>query len=351
MLKLAGVLLAFVATSVSCGGSAPPPDAPTTVIAAGDDEAGERGAGESDPRAASGGLLQYMPASCPGGRGYVDVAALLSSPGAQMVLREVTGKLLDKQRDDKEVREAIDAVKRSGFDLASGLSEVAMCLGKVDKGHVMAIRTSIDDPLNLLAEVAAAAGDGELLVTNIRGMKMVTHEDMALVQPTPGVLVFGDVKRVGQASDREGASGFGPAAEHVGYLNVPVDAARMVVKLTKLGQQFELWGAMRMAGETGAAIAQHPQQVSREMRKQILDAASEFGQGPFRILHQRAQDVQVEASGDTITASVSFSPDDITHLLKAAAPLLGVSLSGSRLAGGSETDTLDELLQLIRNKK
>lgn len=335
----------------SCGGDKPEAKVPSTEIESASDAPDEHGEALTTAERSGGVVLQYLPAKCVAGRVYIDAAALLVDQSSQTVLRQLTDAILDEEREDEDARKVIDAVKRSGFDLATGVKEAAMCVGARDGDHVLAARLSIDDPIAVLNDIARSLGEPELPIEERGGAKLFVHDDFAFIQPAPGVIVLGDLERASQAMEREGADGFGPAAGLVGYLDMSVDGGRMRLELDQVGSNLSLRGSMRLGGEVAQAIERHPHEFTVEMKKKLLEEAAPLADGPFRIVYKRMQDVKVQAQGDTVTASMSFPRSDVTVLLKGAAPMLGVHLDGGgRIAGGSEVDTVDEILDIIRKK-
>lgn len=317
-------------------------------LSGGGDSGGNTKAAVSGPSA--GAVLDYMPADCPKGRAYVNTAALFSDANAQSVLREITTKILSKQRD-AETDKAVAVLKESGFDLATGIREVAMCMG-MSEDPAIGLSLSVGDPLGLLQKVAKSLGEAELPVTTKGTAKILTSDDVTFVQPAEGILIFGPKAFAEAAIDKKGGAGFATARGQVGYMSFQVENdGTMEGKITRASANFNLWGSLKMA----ALAKEDPKKIEQEMRKKVLE---ESGKGlknsPFSLVDERLQNATFQMKDGALIATLSIPTSDVTSLLKAAAPQIGVQLG----SGGGDTpapaasgaDPLDELLKMMKKK-
>ncbi len=299
----------------------------------------------------AGAVLDYMPADCPKGRVYLNTAALLSDTDAQKVLREITDKMLNKQRE-ADAQKAVAVLKQSGFDLATGIREAAVCLPAGGSDPAIGVSLSVEDPLGLLQKLASSMGDKQLPITEKSGAKVLADDKVTFVQPAPHILVFGPGPLAEASIDKKGGSGFASARGQVGWAHLTVDNdGTMEAKITRAAANFNLWGSLKMA----VLAKEDASKVEQEMKKKILEESAGFKGSPFALIDERLQNATLQAKGDTLVVTLSVPTGDVTTLLKAAAPQLGVQLSGdggaapppSTATTGGE-DPLDELLKMMR---
>jgi hypothetical protein len=315
-----------------------------------DEDKTSRGA-VSGPSA--GAVLDYMPADCAKGRVYLNTAALLSDAGAQNILREITNKVLSKERD-AEAQKAVDVLKKSGFDLATGIREAAMCMDASSDDPVIGMSLSVADPLGLLKKVAAAMGETNLPITEKNGAKILASDDVTFVQPASGILVFGKKALAESSIDKKGGPGFATARGQVAYFHIAIEAdSHMEGKITRAASNFNLWGALKMDAKTASQAKSNAKEFEQEMRKTALKESAELKSSPFKLIDDRLQNATFQVKGDQLVATLSIPTTDVTALLKAAAPQFGVQLgSGGTTpqpsSGGQ--DPLDELLKMMKKK-
>jgi hypothetical protein len=312
--------------------------------------------------AASGAILEYMPADCPGGRMYADFSALLSDPAAQNILREISLKLLAKERDP-ETQKAVEVLKRSGFDLATGIREVVACM-KGQDDYVFGVALSVADPLKLLGDLVTAVGQPALTVSDRNGAKVVEMPQGALIQPAPGLLLMAQTQRVGEVTAKAGGNGFASARGQVAYLGMMKDGGLIEAKISRAGESFNLWGAIQFTGQQAENLKKDPEAMERELRNGALKEAAELKNTPFAMLEQRVQNATFKVQGDRVVANLSLPVSDLTTLLKIAAPQLGVTVTGEGSPGpspspgpapapvpqGEQVDPLDELLKMMKKR-
>jgi hypothetical protein len=322
------------------GKKAPPPPAPM-------------------PTAATGAILDYMPADCPGFRIYADFSALLADPAAQGILREITTKLLSKERD-AETQKAVEVLKSSGFDLATGIREVAGCM-KAENDYVFGVTLSVADPLKLLNDIVSAVGQQGVTATDRNGAKVVDMPQGSLIQPAPGVLIMAQSAHVNDVLAKAGGSSFASARGQVAWFQMAKDGNNMEAKIARAGDSFNLWGSLQFTGQQAQNIQKDPEAAERELRQGALKEAAELKNTPFAMLEQRVQNATFKVQGDKVVANMSMPVSDVATLLKIAAPQLGVQVTGDSsspapgpapapVPQGEQVDPLDELLKMMKKR-
>ena len=111
------------------------------------------------PSYTHGEALRHMPKDCEHGRLYVDAAAFAALAGdAVQGLGDQWAALVGE--DGQAVNKAVAALRKGGFDPATALKELAVCIGKKEDDVVFAVGMGLSqvegDPLELVIAAAKA---------------------------------------------------------------------------------------------------------------------------------------------------------------------------------------------------
>src|SRR5688572_28969032 len=121
----------------------------------------------------------------------------------------MTTKILAKQRDPNAGKVA-DVLKKSGFDLATGVREIAMCQ-QANEEPVIGIALTVANTLGLLKDMAVSVGEQAPPITEKKGAKILATGKITFAQPMAGVVVLGEPAAIDSALDKKGGDGFADA--------------------------------------------------------------------------------------------------------------------------------------------
>ena len=289
---------------------------------------------------AKGEALSHMPKDCERGRIYIDVAAFAALAGdAAKGLGDQWTALAGE--DGQAAKKAIAALRKGGFDPATSVKELAVCVDRSEDDMVFAVGMDLSkvkgDPLDLVLKVARAASKDlkaeKKRAAGLSYLATMGKGDEGVTAILGSSLVVGkDLKALKRAQQGGGAKKFEAAAKTMFYVNVTVEQGHVSGSLVDAGADLKLSGALTLTGDAARALAKDPDATVKQMKGAVDKMATELGKVPsFQELVEPLKALQLSAEGTTIKANLSLPKKSVQSTITATSEM-----------------TADDLKQLMR---
>lgn len=283
------------------------------------------------PAAGSGagtGILKYMPAECPEGRVYANVAKVIT-PDAYPALDKWVTKAVHEGKDPKKSEEILKTLKDGGIEPIKDLKEIAMCGNKDDKLAVYAATMDMSKAANPAEVIAKAMEQGSGKAPKKEEIDGVTYLQVEegkswIAIVGKDTIVTSRGKDAVQAAIKGGNGGaaFADATNHVVWADMKEKDIKARVK--EAGDNFDV-NVVATVGKDAATAKKEFEKVLPE-----IDKAAE--QMPvIKPLLPAVKAAKLEVNGDVLTVTTNFpkkaigefftgikdmSPDDLMKQLK-----------------------------------
>jgi hypothetical protein len=280
---------------------------------------------------AKGETLEHMPPACKQARIYVDAAGFATLAGAAVQGLEDQWAAALGPEDGKTVKKVLGVLKDGGFDPATSVKELAVCVNEGEDDMVFAVGMDLSkikgDPLDLILKAAAAAGekdkaqkkqDGKLSYLLPKG-----KDDEGAAAVFGSSLVVGkDLKALKVAQKGGGAAGFKNAAKSLVYLDIAVAQGQINGAITDAGKDLKLVGSMKLTGQAAAELKKDATATIQQMKGMVDEMAGELAKAPpFKDLAEPLKALKLSADGETLKAELTIPKQSLQKALKATSEM------------------------------
>jgi len=275
----------------------------------------------------SGDVLKYVPKSCDGGYGYVNLGALVKNEALASNMEAIEEKLADAMKsakDGKKASKALKVLKSKGLDITRDPREIAVCTkGKNDVVVLVGGTFSGKDVLAAISSANEAAGDGDMEVAKSEGVSYVKLKKKGiLAQVAPNVLAIGDDQDsvLGLKSKPGGGTGWDVSKGRIFTMHI-VDKKEQDIdaSLTEKGDDLEMKFAMELQGKAASGVKGDPEAFKKIMRTKIDEVADKLEKSPLKKLADPLRKTKIEVDGAKVTFTAAFPSADLASAIKAAA--------------------------------
>ncbi len=274
----------------------------------------------------SGDVLAHVPASCKGGRIFVNLGLLLNNEAVEKAAESLEEKLSEKlgKKDGKKAEKGFKALKKAGIDPARDVKEIAICVDASTSDPVVAIGGDFDgkDPIGAMAEAAEAADEKELEKKESDGVEYLKDGKTYIAAVAPNVVVFtrdksslSELKEKNEVSD---AWSF-EKGRILAFTVNDKKSGTFTGSIDESGDDLEVKFTADMKGEAGEQMADAPKQFKKQFEALAEQVGKKLSKTPFKKIADDIAQAQIKVDGSKVTVTLTFPAADLGDAIKRAA--------------------------------